>query len=71
MPNVRVIYWSMRVMAYGRADVPGRRVGAWLYGRELERPAGSRPIVAIAFPTSPTAGWILTEMGASLDRQGC
>ena len=26
MPNVRVIYWSMRVMAYrGRADGPGRR----------------------------------------------
>ena len=30
MPNVRVIYWAMRVMAYpGRAVVPGhRRVGA-------------------------------------------
>jgi cytochrome bd ubiquinol oxidase subunit I len=68
MPNVRVIYWSMRVMAYaGAAMFLVAAVGAWLYWkRKLE---GARwflwaAIAAIALPyIAATAGWILTEMG--------
>jgi len=68
MPNVEVIYWSMRVMAYmGVLMFLVAAIGAWLYWKQkLERarwflwPA----IVAIAFPyIAATAGWILSEMG--------
>ena len=68
MPNVRLMYWSMRVMAMlGVAMFLIAAVGAWLYrkrklheARWFQRIA----IVAIAFPyLAATAGWILTEMG--------
>ena len=68
MPNVRVIYWSMRVMAYaGMLMFLVAAVGAWLYWkRKLEHarwflwPA----VFAIALPyVAATAGWVLTEMG--------
>ena len=68
MPNIRVIYWSMRVMAFaGVLMFLIAAVGAWLYRRKkLER---SRwflwtAIGAVALPyIAATAGWILTEMG--------
>ena len=68
MPNVRVIYWSMRVMAYaGVLMFLVAAVGAWLYWKQkLERARWFlwTAIVAIAFPyIAATAGWILTEMG--------
>ncbi len=68
MPNVRVVYWSMRVMAYmGVLMFLVSAVGAWLYWkRKLERARWFHwtAIVAIAFPyVAATAGWILTEMG--------
>jgi cytochrome bd ubiquinol oxidase subunit I len=68
MPNVRVIYWSMRVMAYmGVLMLLVAAVGAWLYWKQkLERARWFHwtAIVAIAFPyIAATAGWILTEMG--------
>jgi cytochrome bd ubiquinol oxidase subunit I len=68
MPNVRVIYWSMRVMAYmGVLMLLVAAVGAWLYWkRKLERARWFHwtAIIAIAFPyIAATAGWILTEMG--------
>jgi cytochrome d ubiquinol oxidase subunit I len=68
MPNVRVIYWSMRVMAYmGMLMFLIAAVGAWLYWKQkLERARWYlwTAIVAIAFPyIAATAGWILTEMG--------
>jgi cytochrome d ubiquinol oxidase subunit I len=68
MPNVRVVYWSMRVMAYmGMLMFLVAAVGAWLYWkRKLERARWFlwTAIVAIALPyISATAGWILTEMG--------
>jgi cytochrome d ubiquinol oxidase subunit I len=68
MPNVRVIYWSMRVMAYmGVLMLLVANVGAWLYWkRKLERARWFHwtAIVAIGFPyIAATAGWILTEMG--------
>src|SRR5262249_23559987 len=68
MPNVRVIYWSMRVMAYaGVLMFLVAALGAWLYWRKkLERARwfSWTAIVAIAFPyIAATAGWILTEMG--------
>jgi cytochrome bd ubiquinol oxidase subunit I len=68
MPNVRVIYWSMRVMAYlGVAMFLVAALGAWLYRRRtLERARWFHwtAIVAIAFPyLAATAGWVLTEMG--------
>ncbi len=68
MPNVRVIYWSMRVMAYmGMLMLLVAVVGAWLYWkRKLERARWFHrtAIVAISFPyIAATAGWILTEMG--------
>ena len=68
MPNVRVIYWSMRVMAYmGMLMLLVAVVGAWLYWKQkLERARWFHrtAIVAIAFPyIAATAGWILTEMG--------
>jgi cytochrome d ubiquinol oxidase subunit I len=68
MPNIRVIYWSMRVMAYmGMLMFLVSVVGAWLYRRRrLEHARWFQwiAIVAIAFPyIAATAGWILTEMG--------
>jgi cytochrome d ubiquinol oxidase subunit I len=68
MPNVRVIYWSMRVMAFaGVLMFLVAAVGAWLYRkRKLERARWFQwtAIAAIALPyIAATAGWILTEMG--------
>ena len=68
MPNVRVIYWSMRVMAYaGVLMFLVAALGAWLYWkRKLERARWFLWIAigAIALPyVAATAGWILTEMG--------
>jgi cytochrome d ubiquinol oxidase subunit I len=68
MPNVRVIYWSMRVMAYmGVLMLLVAAVGALLYWKQkLEKARWYlwTAIVAIAFPyIAATAGWILTEMG--------
>ncbi len=68
VPNVRVIYWSMRVMAFaGVLMLLVAAVGAWLYWkRKLERARWFHwtAIVAIAFPyIAATAGWVLTEMG--------
>jgi cytochrome d ubiquinol oxidase subunit I len=68
MPDVRVAYWSMRVMAYmGVLMFLVAAVGAWLYRKQkLERARWFQrtAIVAIAFPyIAATAGWILTEMG--------
>jgi cytochrome d ubiquinol oxidase subunit I len=68
MPNVRVIYWSMRVMAFtGVLMFMVAAVGAWLYWkRKLERARWFQrtAIVSIAFPyIAASAGWILTEMG--------
>src|SRR5213592_2080446 len=68
MPNIRVVYWSMRVMAYmGVLMLLVAAVGAWLYRKQrLERARWFQwtAIVAIAFPyIAATAGWILTEMG--------
>jgi cytochrome d ubiquinol oxidase subunit I len=68
MPNVRVIYWSMRVMAFaGVLMFLVAVAGAWLYWkRKLERARWFHwtAIAAIALPyIAATAGWILTEMG--------
>jgi cytochrome bd ubiquinol oxidase subunit I len=68
MPNVEVIYWSMRVMAFaGVLMFLIAAAGGWLYWKKkLE---GARwflwtAIAAIALPyIAATAGWILTEMG--------
>jgi len=68
MPNVELMYWSMRVMAYlGVLMFLVAAVGAWLYRkRRLEK---SRwylwtAILAIPLPwLAATFGWILTEMG--------
>jgi len=65
---VRVIYWSMRVMAYmGVLMFLISALGAWLYWkRKLETARWFQwtAIVAIAFPyIAATAGWVLTEMG--------
>ena len=68
MPRVRLMYWSMRVMAMlGVAMFLIAAVGAWLYRkRRLHKARWFQwiAIVAIAFPyLAATAGWILTEMG--------
>jgi cytochrome d ubiquinol oxidase subunit I len=68
MPNVRVAYWSMRVMAYmGVLMFLVAAVGAWLFWkRKLESARWFlwTAIVATAFPyVAATAGWLLTEMG--------
>ena len=68
MPNVRVIYWSMRVMAFsGVLMFLVAALGAWLYWkRKLETARWFQwtAIVTIAFPyIAASAGWILTEMG--------
>jgi cytochrome d ubiquinol oxidase subunit I len=68
MPNVRVAYWSMRVMAYvGVLMFMVAAVGAFLYRRrklETARWFQWVAILAIALPyIAASAGWILTEMG--------
>jgi cytochrome d ubiquinol oxidase subunit I len=68
MPNVRLMYWSMRVMAFaGVLMFLVAAVGAWLYRRQkLERARWFlwTAVASIAFPyIAATAGWILTEMG--------
>jgi cytochrome d ubiquinol oxidase subunit I len=68
MPNVRVVYWSMRVMAYaGVLMFLVAAVGGWLYRRNKLVTAGWfqwTAMVAMVLPyTAATAGWLLTEMG--------
>ncbi len=68
MPNIRVIYWSMRVMAFaGVLMFLVAALGAWLYWKKkLERARWFHrtALAAIALPyIAATAGWILTEMG--------
>jgi cytochrome bd ubiquinol oxidase subunit I len=68
IPDVEVIYWSIRVMAYlGVLMFLVAAVGAWLYRRKaLERARWYlwTAVVAMAFPfIAATSGWILTEMG--------
>jgi cytochrome d ubiquinol oxidase subunit I len=68
MPNVRVAYWAMRVMAYvGVLMFLVAAVGAFLYRkRKLETARWFQwaAIAAIALPyIAASAGWILTEMG--------
>jgi cytochrome bd ubiquinol oxidase subunit I len=68
MPRVRLMYWSMRVMAMlGVLMFLIAAVGAWLYRRRTLHKARWfqwTAIVAIALPyLAATAGWILTEMG--------
>jgi cytochrome d ubiquinol oxidase subunit I len=68
IPDVELMYWSMRVMAYmGVLLFLVAAVGAWLYRRRtLEKARWYlwTAVVAIAFPfIAATSGWILTEMG--------
>jgi cytochrome d ubiquinol oxidase subunit I len=68
IPNVRLMYWSMRVMAMlGVAMFLIAAVGSWLYRkRKLQTTRWFlwTAIVAMSFPyIAATAGWILTEMG--------
>jgi cytochrome bd ubiquinol oxidase subunit I len=68
MPNVELMYWSMRAMAYlGVLLFLIAAVGAWLYRkRRLEKARWYlwAAVVAIALPyLAATFGWILTEMG--------
>jgi cytochrome bd ubiquinol oxidase subunit I len=67
-PNVRVAYWSMRVMAYaGVVMFLVAAVGAFLYRRrklETARWFQWAAVAAIALPyVAASAGWILSEMG--------
>ena len=68
MPNIEVIYWSMRTMAYaGVLMFLVAVLGAWLYWRKkLERARWflRTAMVAMILPyIAATAGWVLTEMG--------
>jgi cytochrome d ubiquinol oxidase subunit I len=68
MPRVRLMYWSMRVMALlGVFMFLVAAVGAWLYRkRRLEKARWFlwTSVVTIAAPyIAATFGWILTEMG--------
>jgi cytochrome d ubiquinol oxidase subunit I len=68
MPNVRVVYWSMRVMAFtGVLMFMVAALGAWLYWKkklEQARWFHRIAILSIAFPyIAASAGWVLTEMG--------
>jgi cytochrome bd ubiquinol oxidase subunit I len=68
MPNIRVIYWSMRVMAFaGVLMFLVAALGGWLYWKKkLERARWFHwtALGAIALPyIAASAGWILTEMG--------
>ena len=67
-PRVRLMYWSMRVMAMlGVAMFLIAALGAWLHRRRRLTKARwfqRIAIAAIAFPyIAATAGWVLTEMG--------
>jgi len=68
MPNIRVTYWSMRVMAYaGMLMFLVAALGGWLYWRRKLAAARWFHWAAIASIPLPyiaaTAGWLLTEMG--------
>jgi len=68
MPRVRLMYWSMRVMAIlGVFMFLVAAVGAWLYRkRRLERARWFlwTAVLTTALPyVAATFGWILTEMG--------
>jgi cytochrome d ubiquinol oxidase subunit I len=68
IPDVRLVYWSMRVMAYlGTLLVVVALWGAWLIRRKrLEHAKWFQraALAAIAFPfLSNFAGWLLTEAG--------
>jgi cytochrome bd ubiquinol oxidase subunit I len=68
IPNVEVVYWSIRVMAYlGVLMFLVAAVGAWLYRkRKLESARWFlwTAVVAMAFPfIAATSGWVLTEVG--------
>jgi cytochrome d ubiquinol oxidase subunit I len=68
IPDVRLMYWSMRVMAMlGVAMFLVAAVGAWLYRKRKLHTARWFlwiAVVAMAFPyIAAIAGWILTEMG--------
>ena len=68
MPDIRLMYWSMRVMAMlGVAMFLVAALGAWLYRRrklQATRWFLWVAVVAMSFPyVAATAGWILTEMG--------
>jgi len=68
MPNIRVVYWSMRVMAFaGVLMFMVAALGAWLYWkRKLERARWFHwaALFSIALPyIAASAGWVLTEMG--------
>jgi len=68
MPDIRVIYWSMRVMAFaGVLMFLVATLGAWLFWKKkIERARWFQwtALVTIALPfVAASAGWILTEMG--------
>jgi cytochrome d ubiquinol oxidase subunit I len=68
MPNVRAIYWSMRVMAIaGVLMFLVAAAGGWMYWKQrLERARWFQwtALASIALPyIAATSGWILTEMG--------
>jgi cytochrome d ubiquinol oxidase subunit I len=68
MPDIELMYWSMRVMAFaGVLMFLIAAIGAWLYRRRTLEKARwflRTAIIAIALPyMAATAGWILTEMG--------
>jgi cytochrome d ubiquinol oxidase subunit I len=68
IPDVRLVYWSMRVMAYlGTLLVLLAVWGVWLLWRKKLEGAKwfqRAALVAIAFPfLANFAGWILTEAG--------
>ena len=70
VPDVRLVYWSMRVMAYlGTLLFLLALWGAWLLRHTKLHDATwfqRAALVAIAFPfLSNFAGWILTEAGDS------
>ena len=68
IPDVRLVYWSMRVMAYlGTLSLLLALWGAWLLRRKrLEQATWFHraALVGLTFPfLSSFAGWILTEAG--------
>jgi cytochrome d ubiquinol oxidase subunit I len=68
IPDVRLVYWSMRVMAYlGTLLLVVALWGAWLVRRKRLETATwfhRAALAAIAFPfLSNFAGWLLTEAG--------
>jgi cytochrome bd ubiquinol oxidase subunit I len=68
MPDVRLMYWSMRVMAMlGVVMFLIAAVGAWLYRKrklQTTRWFLRTAVVAMSLPyLAAIAGWILTEMG--------